>query len=234
MPANPSNDTSVSFSFTSTEEGSVFECQLDGGSYAACASPMDYTGLAEGNHTFSVRAKDGAGNTDPTPASYIWTTIITHTITASAGVNGTISPSGEVTVNHGANQTFTITPGSGYYIAEVTVDGISVGAVSSYDFSNITEDHIITAVFMSSVKIQETGVYYPSLQAAYNAASSGATIKCQAVTLYENVNLNRSITVTIDGGYDSTYTTRTGTTGLHGSMNLTGGIATLKNFVLQN
>jgi len=74
-------------------------------------------------------------------------TFITYTITASSGVNGSITPSGNVTVNHGANQTFTITPNTGYRIADVMVDGASVGAVSSYTFSNVTSAHTISASF---------------------------------------------------------------------------------------
>ena len=62
---------------------------------------------------------------------------ISYTITASAGAGGSISPSGSVSVNHGANRTFTITANTGYTIANVLVDGASVGTVSSYTFSNV-------------------------------------------------------------------------------------------------
>ena len=72
-PSNPSNSSSASFSFTSTEAGSTFQCQLDGSSWISCASPKGYSGLANTSHTFRVRATDGANNTDPTPASYSWT-----------------------------------------------------------------------------------------------------------------------------------------------------------------
>jgi RHS repeat-associated protein len=58
----------VAFSFASSEPGSSFECSLDEGAYAACESLMEYEELAEGEHTFRVRATDPAGNTDPTPA----------------------------------------------------------------------------------------------------------------------------------------------------------------------
>jgi hypothetical protein len=58
----------ATFSFTATEPGSTFECALDTGAYAACSSPMEYQGLAEGTHTFQVRAKDSAGP-DETPAA---------------------------------------------------------------------------------------------------------------------------------------------------------------------
>jgi fibronectin type 3 domain-containing protein len=72
-PANPTTSTRASFSFTSSESGSTFECALDGGAYGSCTSPKAYSGLTEGNHSFSVRATDAAGNTDPTPATYSWT-----------------------------------------------------------------------------------------------------------------------------------------------------------------
>ena len=78
-------------------------------------------------------------STPPTPT--------THTITATAGTGGSISPSGAVTVNNGENKTFTITPASGYAISDVKVDGASVGAVSSYTFSNVTANHTIHASF---------------------------------------------------------------------------------------
>lgn len=70
-----------------------------------------------------------------------------YTITATAGANGSITPSGEVTVNKGESATFTITPNNGYHIEDVLVDGVSVGAVSTYTFSNVTANHIIHATF---------------------------------------------------------------------------------------
>ena len=71
----------------------------------------------------------------------------THTITASAGPNGTISPQGDTSVNSGSSQSFTITPETGYHVLDVMVNGASVGAVTSYTFSNVTGNHTIMAVF---------------------------------------------------------------------------------------
>ncbi len=69
------------------------------------------------------------------------------TITASAGTGGSISPSGTITVNYGGNQSFTITPKTGYHISNVVVDGASKGAIGSYTFSNVTANHSISATF---------------------------------------------------------------------------------------
>jgi predicted outer membrane repeat protein len=82
-----------------------------------------------------------------------------HTIKATAGANGSISPSGWTSVREGWDQTFTITPNKGYAVAKVLVDGKSVGAVMSYTFKNVTKDHTIEAVFMKSNGNPQTGVF---------------------------------------------------------------------------
>jgi probable HAF family extracellular repeat protein len=71
-------------------------------------------------------------------------------ITATAGVGGIISPSGDVIVNYGSNQTFTITPDKYYRILDVIVDGESVGSIKRYTFYDVTKDHAITATFVST------------------------------------------------------------------------------------
>ena len=69
------------------------------------------------------------------------------TITASAGEHGGIAPDGETTLHKGQSQTYTITPDEGYEIADVLVDGESVGAVETYAFENVEADHTIAASF---------------------------------------------------------------------------------------
>ena len=100
QPPNPSNQTSASFSFTSTEAGSSFECSLDGAGFSACTSPSSYTGLADGAHSFQVRATDPAGNTDASPASYGWTvdTTVPGAPVLSQPLDGSFNTSGIVTV----------------------------------------------------------------------------------------------------------------------------------------
>jgi hypothetical protein len=73
--------------------------------------------------------------------------INTYTIAASASSFGNISPSGNMTVTHGANQSFSMTPNAGYIVLDVLVDGSSVGAVTSHTFTNVTANHTIAAKF---------------------------------------------------------------------------------------
>ena len=75
-PSDPSNDAAPTFTFTADEAGSSFECRLDGGAFATCASPHGLAALTEGSHTFTVRAIDGAGNTGPGD-SRTWTVDLT-------------------------------------------------------------------------------------------------------------------------------------------------------------
>ena len=90
-----------------------------------------------------------------------------YTIKATAGTNGSISPSGWTSVRDGRDQTFTITPDKGYAVAKVLVDGKSVGAVKSYTFKNVTEDHTIEAIFMKSNGNPQTGVFVDVAEGGY-------------------------------------------------------------------
>ncbi len=159
------------------------------------------------------------------------------TITASAGANGSISPSGAIVVPYKASQLFSIVPVSGYEILNILVDGISVGYENTYLFSNVTTNRTISASFQAYKDPYQIGAtYYATLQAAYNAASSGATIKAKAKTYTENLNVNRNISISIEGGYNPSFTGITGSTKLKGKIQTYagGGTITIKNFELIN
>ena len=78
-----------------------------------------------------------------------------YTITATAGEGGSITPNGDVSVKEGASQTFAITANNGYEIADVLVDGSSVGAVESYTFSDVKANHTISASFSKTTSAAE-------------------------------------------------------------------------------
>lgn len=94
FPGGFTNSTTATFDFTGNDGAGVggltFECNLDGAGFSACSTPKNYPGpLADGPHTFIVRAKDSLGNTDATPASYAWTV---DTSTPSVVVSVTANP----------------------------------------------------------------------------------------------------------------------------------------------
>jgi len=91
-----------------------------------------------------------AGDPNPQvsgPKALTVSSLPNYTITASAGANGTISPTGVNSYQQGQSQAFTITPATNYTVAGVLVDGVSAGAITTYTFSNVTANHTITATF---------------------------------------------------------------------------------------
>jgi hypothetical protein len=124
---------SQSFTITPNSGFSISSVTVDGANQGAISS---YTfSNVQANHTISAAFQQH---------------VTQFTITASAGSGGSISPSGNVLVNQGANQSFTITANSGFSISSVTVDGANQGAISSYTFSNVQANHTISASFQSS------------------------------------------------------------------------------------
>lgn len=113
---------------------------------------------------------------------------VSYTITATAGANGSISPSGSVTVSSGQNKTFTITPNTGFQISNVIVNGTSVGAVSTYTFTNVTSNHTISASFVAS-----------SYTITATAGANGSISPSGSVSV--GIGLNQTFTITPNTGY---------------------------------
>ncbi len=121
------------YMITPTVGYTTVDVQVDGVSQGAVAT-YTFTNVTA-NHTIAAT----------------FTTNSSNTITASAGPNGTISPTGSVSVLSGAYKKFTFTPNAGYRVADVLVDGVSVGARTSYTFNSVTSDHTISASFTLDV-----------------------------------------------------------------------------------
>jgi hypothetical protein len=126
-PSSPTNDSTPSFSFSSSEGGSTFECRVDSGSFASCSSPYTATPLADGAHTFEVRATDAATNTDPTPAIAnltIDTAIPTSQADSLANTNSTTIPVTYTASDIGSGlatvELWVKTPGAGSYTKAAT------------------------------------------------------------------------------------------------------------------
>ena len=126
---------------------------------------------ATGTFTGTITASNGT-LPDATQDFSIVISPATYTITASAGSHGSVSPTGAVTVISGANQTFTITPDSGYVVGDVTVDGVSQGSIPSYAFTNVSANHTISPVFTA---VPEIAVEQP---VGTNLIDGSASIDC--------------------------------------------------------
>ncbi len=121
--------------------------------------------------------------------SATFSAINTYTVSASAGTGGSINPTGTLTLNQGSNQTYSITPNTGYRIEDIKVDNISVGAVTTYIFNNITANHTISATFSA------INTYTVSA-----SAGTGGSINPTG-TLTLNQGSNQTYSITANSGY---------------------------------
>jgi hypothetical protein len=122
----------VNFAFSSTDAGSVFECSLDIDPFVPCASPMTYSGLLEGDHMFSVRALNGSGDPDDTPAFAIFT------IDRTAPQTTTVSGPAETSTVGTASLVFESSEGDGTF--ECRVDAAPfVACTSPLELSGLAE-----------------------------------------------------------------------------------------------
>ena len=121
------------------------------------------TGGNEGGGGSGNEGSGGSGSTGGNGGSgYSY-----YTIKATAGAGGSISPSGNVSVREGRDQTFTITPDKGYAVANVKIDGKSIGAAKSYTFENVSRTHTIEVIFMKANGNPQTGVFVDVATGSY-------------------------------------------------------------------
>ena len=139
---------------------------LDGEKNMTVTIPTGSTG----NRTYTAHWRyNGSGH------SYSY-----YTIKAVAGAGGSISPTGNVSVREGRDQTFTITPDKGYTVSNVKIDGNSIGAVKSYTFENVSKAHTIEVIFVKD-NTPQTGVFVDVAAGSYYedavdwAAANGIT-----------------------------------------------------------
>jgi hypothetical protein len=145
-----------------------------GMSWTRTLTCMTCAGLCGGLSAILILSCGGGSSTN----GYSLGVASSFTITASADVNGTISPTGPVKVDQGTDQSFTITPNVGYTVADLTVDGLSLGPSTSYTFTNVQALHTISATFaiQSFSNLDPFGIaeIYPSVgREWFNAWNSG-------------------------------------------------------------
>jgi hypothetical protein len=131
-PVSPTNSVNASFTFSGTDNYTApgaltFECQIDGGAFSSCASPKTYSGLADGWHTFKVRAVDASGNKDATPATHTWKI---DTARPSVAINQAASQSDPTNATQILFTAVFSEPVSGFTGADVTISG-TAGATTA-------------------------------------------------------------------------------------------------------
>jgi len=137
-------------------DGEYFELSSDGKSIKLYTKKFSTYAIA---YTVASTPNTGGGGSGGGGGS-VGSVSTSYTITASAGEGGSISPNGKVSVANGSGKTFTITADEGYNISDVLVDGVSVGAVTSYIFSNVSSAHTIGAVFELKKTVSTDGLPY--------------------------------------------------------------------------
>jgi large repetitive protein len=119
--------TTAAFTFSASQPGGTFECALDGAAYAACVSPVEYTGLAVGDHEFAVRARTASGTVDPTPALFEWTVLPPPDTTAPETTIG----SGPPATTSSPTATFAFSASEAGSTFECSLDAAAFGPCAS-------------------------------------------------------------------------------------------------------
>jgi hypothetical protein len=176
QPAALSNTRTPTFSFSSSDSGATFECQIDGGGFSACTSPKTLATLTEVTHTFAVRAIDSALNHTVTAASYTWSIDATNPT-----VPGSFQIVGAGTTRNGP-PIFKFSQSSDAHTVSYSLlrDGVDTGASASLSggLESMTDSNIIGDG-------TDDGLYHYTVQ---------------ATDTYGNHSLTGAIVVTIDGG----------------------------------
>jgi len=136
--------TSATLSFNADDGAATFECRLDGGAFSPCISPTSLTGLAQGAHTFEVRAKDAVGNVDGTPALRTWTvdTVAPDTSITSAPPAATNVTSASFSFTATEGGTFECKLDAGAYAPCTSPKAYSGLATGSHTFSVRAKDAV--------------------------------------------------------------------------------------------
>lgn len=190
-PSGTTNSTSASFEFLSTESGSSFTCTLDGNP-SPCTSPQAYTGLGNGSHTFTVAARDAAGNLDQTPASRTWTVSSTQPQTQI-----TSGPAGSVLARDAAFEFDSTASGATFECAldggafepctsPKSYSGLGTGdhtfSVRSKDANGVVDPTPATRTFTVADASPPTAKEPPKIQVASGKLKLAKTIQVATIT----------------------------------------------------
>ncbi len=169
-PTGTTNDNTPTFAFSSSESGSTFQCRVDSGSWASCASPWTTSALSDGSHSVSVRATDAAGNTDASPATGSFTVS-----TAVAGQNLLGSSAVQSAADRGQSGS------AEAFLATATGSGKAV-SLSVYVDAGNSATNLITGIYSDANGHPGTLLSKGSLNAPRAGSWNKVTIPATALT----------------------------------------------------
>ena len=226
-PAPVSTATDATFAFHASTPSATFECQLDGAGFTPCTSPTSYSGLAEGAHSFQVRAVDAVGP-DPAPASFAFTTDLTApstpaNVTATATLPGLVSLAWDPSTDNsgvtsyqitrdgtlvgtvaGTVTTFsdaTVSPSTTYQYTVVALDGAGNASAPS-DPAPVTTPSTVTHLFSDGF---ESGDLSAWTSTAGLTVQTTTTQSGSFAALASTTNGNTYAKVTLPGTYSDAY-----------------------------
>lgn len=249
--ANPLTVTNVTAPQTITANFAIVSVNVSMGSGVTGPATIAYGGSA----TYTITAPTGYTVQDVTvngvsigaETSYtVVNALVDQTILATFSIQSfdiTMSPgvSGPATVAYGSLPTYQFAV-PGFNVVDVKINGVTVGAVSSYTYtSGINANQTISVSYAASsasatpLRVMHAGVSQDvsTLQAAYNAAADGDTILIQAGAIAGPLLANKAINVTIKGGYEATYQTALSPSLLQGLSTLQTGTVRAVNISIQ-
>lgn len=184
----------------------ISDVKVNGTSVGAVES-YDFTDVRSNQTIEAIFARNSSGGGGGGGGG---STTIHYIIEAEAGRGGDISPDGRVSVSRGSDKTFRITADEGYEIADVIVDGKSVGAVSSYTFENVRKNHTISVTFQEAEQVadpDDTGVsgwlntkdhiQYLSGYGGGKFGPSDNMTRAQAAQMFYNLLLDKNVPITV-------------------------------------
>jgi hypothetical protein len=227
-----SDGPGLAIGLSGSQLGINYQLKRDGSNEG---SPLAGTGSAlafpvqtlAGNYTIEASNTNGSCNNNATMTGSATVTILpNYTITASAGANGTVTPSGNTEVCSGNNQSYTITPDLCYSIATLTVDGspasLSAGTLAAggtYEFTNVTGPHTIDATFVLN-----------TYTLTYTAGAGGSISGTSPQTVACGAN-GTAITAVPDAGFIFVDWSDASTANPRTDLNINANISVTANFV---
>lgn len=186
-PTNPSNDATPTFGFSSPDATATFQCQVDGSvAFTACTSMYTAPTLADGMHTFRVRATDPVGNTGP-EATYTWTIdTMAPTVTITSGPMGTVAS---------ASATFTFTTGGSPTTTDCDLDGIGFSACAgSKSYTGVADGaHTFT------VRVRDAALNMATDVRAFTVDTTGPVVTITNAPISPNADTTPTYTFTVTG-----------------------------------